>query len=768
MGGQLFTSTSLDVDGRQLLLDNVVLGTYYYSTVGETWDKSGSAAQSWYREVYLPNDTFDAVQVFSAQWDVVDTTVSLRGGACLESGVLKVEVVRDEGIGGLSSDGKWRFTGDFDIRLYIDWDSYYNEYRSIAHTFFKVGFDNSNAIRITFTFDGTDSFGFSSEKTVGRSLQYFDWQDNGDLLELDAFGDSSAYTYFKITRYSGVIKTYVSTGEVDTQVGESLSDAVFSGDLFVEMGAETKEYNTYRSAFTKFFVAEGEISPGTEFFSSVRGRRQSFPERAIFAVDAQSLSVIDEDSGKLWMRFMLGGESPLPLGSTSVCGCNGTIYCATFDGLIAFDFHRDKIYKYKGSTLYVADEPLAMRNSAVTFRTYLSNIGTLPDNDLYSVACREVGSDNYIAVSHDYGVSVMRALASGVANCTDGPIPGSKVYISDGDVLFWAGYDYTVDEGDISYYSSVGGLSCSGTISFSRTGYYNTSTPYRIFTPHVTCFDAVTVGGEDCLAVGTSEGLSFISSSSSARYTGSFSYGPTTVADNPVADPSFEGHLGVSWGVGYTGLHQKFFATRENTFSGAGSYCLKMRFDALEVQDQEYLEDTAGRVYQNVDFTGLAALYFDIKIVCSVAGIGNIWDFEVIVGDTIVKRYRDIDGPFIKYTDSIDVSAFGGIQQLVFRIRVVEDTASVSIDTREVYVDNIKFKTDDPDFRILPAGSASILEVLLQYDNSGHKIYFSTAEGYGAVDLDIHSLDYFTSVETYVSGAEVVSAAFARVDEDGV
>jgi hypothetical protein len=59
------------------------------------------------------------------------------------------------------------------------------------------------------------------------------------------------------------------------------------------------------------------------------------------------------------------------------------------------------------------------------------------------------------------------------------------------------------------------------------------------------------------------------------------------------------------------------------------------------------------------------------------------------------------------------------------------------------------------------------LEVLLQYDQSGHKIYFSTGGGYGAIDLDLNSLDYFMPADTYVTDAETLSADFARVQEDG-
>jgi hypothetical protein len=68
----------------------------------------------------------------------------------------------------------------------------------------------------------------------------------------------------------------------------------------------------------------------------------------------------------------------------------------------------------------------------------------------------------------------------------------------------------------------------------------------------------------------------------------------------------------------------------------------------------------------------------------------------------------------------------------------------------------------------MPAGNASVKEVLLQYDSEGHKIYFATAEGFGAIDLDDHSLDYFTPLAELVVDptTENLSADFARVENE--
>lgn len=769
MAGQLFTSTKLDKDGRQILLDDTVLNVHYYSTVDETWDKTGSAGQSWFLENSLPNDSFDTVSLATDRWVLLDTSGGSGGTTIQSGGKLVLGVEKDEGLVALSSDGKWRLEGDFDIRLYIDWDSYYNEYRSVAHTYLKVGYDTKNAARITFTFDGGSAFAFSSEKTVGYDLKFFDWKNNEDPMGLSGISSAQQYDYFKIVRQDGVIKTYVSTGANDVQIGADITESVFSGALFVEFGVEAKEYNTVRSGFTKFLVSRGTPTPVKEFFSTVRGTKQRFPDKAILAVDSQSLSIIDEDEGTLWMRFVFGEDSPVSNNDTRVFGCGGTIYCTTSDGLVAFDFPRDQIFKYKDSSILVADEPLTMRNAEVTFRTFAANTGSIQDNNIHDVTCRRVGADDYIAFTNDVGVSVMRALASGVAYCVDGPLPASRTKISEKGALYWSGYDQPNNDGELSFFSNITALSASGTNLFNRTGYYGTDTGLSVFGANIVAFDVRTVNGADQVAVGTTEGVSFISLSPGAPFTTSVSYGVQSTADNPIVDPSFENYLGLDWRCFHVGLHPKFIVARDNSFStGVSIYSLKLAFK--EPGSNWFFEEgTMVGVYQdNIDFTDLGRIYFDSKMLGtsgSSAG-NNLWDFEILVGDTVVKSYRDIDGAFTKYNDSMDVTSFEGVQRLTLRIRMLGDFGSLNMSQRAVYIDNLRTKIGDPEYRILTPGNASVKEVLLQYDSAGHKIYFSTQGGYGAVDLDDNSLDYFLPVQTYVPEAENISADFTRVTDE--
>jgi hypothetical protein len=431
---------------------------------------------------------------------------------------------------------------------------------------------------------------------------------------------------------------------------------------------------------------------------------------------------------------------------------------------VAFDFHRDKIFKYKDDYIQVADEPLALRNAEVTFRTRTADIGTIPDNDLHDVACKTIGSEDYIAFTSDAGVTVIKALASGVAYSEDGPLPGSQVKVSEKGALYWSGYDQANNDGELSYFSNITALAASGTNSFTRTDYYGVDTSPGVFGSYITAFDVRTVAGADQVAVGTTEGISFIALSPGAPFTRSVSYGVVAPAENPIVDPSFENYLGLDWKVYYTGLHRRFFVTRETSFAPAGQTSLRLRFADLS-SDMTLVEGTEGGVYQDVNFTGLSYLYFDCKL-SDVSLGGNVWDFQILVGDTVVKSYRDLDGPFTKYNDSVDVSGYTGVHRLKFRLLVNGDTTAYNLGDREIYIDNLQTKIGDPDYRVLPAGNVSIKEVLLQYDSEGHKVYFSTQGGYGALDLDDHSLDYFLPVQTYVPEAENVSADFSRVSDE--
>lgn len=765
MAGSLFTSAQFDTDGRQLVLSDNILHVSSYSTVGEFWDTAGTNQQSWAREIYIPNDTFDSSSMLVDRWSLVDTSSSVGEAVVQQTGnSVQFSLLASEGRLGYSSENKWKLSGDFEIRLYIDWSFYYNEYRGISSTYFKIGVDDKNAVRLTFTFDGASKYQFRSEKIVGRDPKFFEWKKNGEHLSFSQISGPKGYEYFKITRQSGVVSTYVFDGEVDVQLGTGVADAAFSSDVYVEFGVENKEYNYYKSSFTKFFVVSGQVTPEVVFSSSLRGQQVGFPQKSILVVDDFSLSIIDEPTSKLWMRFLISEDNALSSGSIRLSASHGIIYCAFGDGVTALDFPNDRILKYKSGVVYLADENIAMRNSGVLFREYITSIGNFLDNNSHDVVSARIAGQDYVAFTHDLGVSVFRPLASGVSNSTDGNIPGNIVKISQRGSLYWSGYDQTNNSGDISYFSNIAALTVSGTESFSRTGYYGSDSLFEVFGNNIRALDVVAAGDLDLLAVGSTEGITFISPAA-----GAVSFGVSAPADNPFLDPSFEDHIGVYWKMFYTGFHTPIDLSFSDGISPSGTKGLKIRY-LDSGSNRVWQEDTLLGVYQDVDLTGVERVYYDLHI-SPTSGANehnNLWDFEIVVGDVVVKSYTDISGPFTKFNDSVDVVSFSGVHRFYFRCRMIKDHSAGNTSQRFAVVDNIRTSVGDPNYRILPPGNANVLEVLLQYDSSGHKIYFSTQEGYGAIDLDDRSLDYFIPVFVYgPDDADILSGDFSRIANEG-
>lgn len=763
MAQQLYSSTSADPDGRCLLLDDTVLSVMRCSPETEAWDRTPVGA-SWYEEVFRPTDLFNAATVQDDRWGILNTS-GVGGSVSQTGGKLTASVQRAEGVAGLTSEEKWKLKGDFDIRLYIDWDSYYNEYRSITNMFLQVAVSADNAARLCFRFDGSQ-FSFSAESTVGRDPRYFGWSTTGSRRVQASFSAATAYRCLKITRTSGVIRMFMSTGAEDTAVGGGVSDGVFAGDVYVSLGVETEEYNSARLAFSEFILFAGELAVETEFFAANRGRRREFPENVIVVVSAQEVSLIDEGTSKLWARCLVAPGLPLAAGVTAVAFCEGALYCATPAGLVVLDFVRDKLFRYSGSAVQVADEPVALRNAEVTFRDYLPAYGTFPSSAMNDVAARNLFGNVYVAAAHQAGVSVFRPLVSGVATCADTPVPATVVELTPAGSLFWAGYDQDNTDGAVSYYSSVTTLVLSGTSSFARSGYYGPGSAYPIFGNTPQTISVLGAAEDELLAVGTEAGVTLVVTGPALRPPGAYSFGVPGTVSNPVVDPSFENYLGLDWKVRYSGLHQVFFATREPTFTAVGGQALRLGFSNLLTSERVLEAGLIGQVYQDVDLTGVRTLYFDCKVGNTSPGpTTNALDFEAVVGGVVVKTYHDTDGPIVRLTDSIDVSQFTGIQRLSFRWRALATGHVANLSQRVAWVDNIRTSVGVPMYEVLPEGNASILEVLLQYEPAGRKIYFTSAGGYGALDLSTNSLDYFIPITNYLPTAAITTADFVRVDE---
>lgn len=764
MSDIVLNSTNLDKNGRKIVKDDSILSVKYYDSSQESWDRTGAGSSSWFRELSVPSDTFDSEEIISNKWLILNN----KSGNLVEqgSGTLNLEIHKSEAKAALTSDSLWRLTGDFEARLYMDWGSYYNEYRGISDSYITVGYDKENLARLSFSFNDS-GYEFRSLKSLNKDVRFFGWSPNGAVELVDSIGDANDYEYFSVIRTSGVLSFYINNGTIQTQIGDSISDAVFSNDLFVEIGIETSQFNTYKHNISKVFFT-GNIEPPTEFFSENRGPRKDFPDKTILTMDSDSLSIIDESDYTLWARFLLGEGGAIPDSNTRVSASNGSIFCATASGVLAIDFKDDSIYRYVNSGRQVSSEPISMRNSSMSYSIDDATTGTLPVNSFQDISSQFIDGQNYVAVTSPTHTVILKHLASGIAYTEDGQGSLSKVLLTPAGTLYWSGYDSVTNTGQLSYKESLTSLLTStGQTVFSRDGYYGTDTFINILGETITAFDVLHLSGIDLLAVGSTEGLTFIGKSPVADFTGSRTYGVESIESNPFSDPSFQQHIGKFWKPIINDFHRGKFATVSTEFPGNGQKSLKL-YMAEPPENSHYEDGTYVGVKQDVDLTGVSYVYFDSRFESGGSFSTNYWNLEVVVGSDIVKSISDSGPSFTRLNDSFDVSGYSGINTVTFRIKNVQDYPSNLgiISQRIIYIDNIRTFVGSPDFRILKASDISVSEVLLQFDTGGHKIYYSTPGGYGAVDLYSNSLDFFQPITGILPGEQVQSADFSRDDSE--
>lgn len=85
--------------------------------------------------------------------------------------------------------------------------------------------------------------------------------------------------------------------------------------------------------------------------SSARGQKKSFPEKCNIIADTEGLSILDEDTQKLWMRFELGVLKMLQMLPRVIKAKDGVIYLGTSNGVMVIDFPDNKAWILDGTGL---------------------------------------------------------------------------------------------------------------------------------------------------------------------------------------------------------------------------------------------------------------------------------------------------------------------------------------------------------------------------------------------------------------------------------
>ena len=754
MISRLYDNTYLDLNGNKIIWDNSVNTVLYYAAGDESWDRTGNGKASWYLENTLPYDSFYGSQLSSDRWSYFNYKGIISGSV---DSKLKLEVYNSESRGGVTSDNLWKILGDFDIKVYLDENSYYNEYRGNVSSGLTISIDNSNKYRISKYCDNV-SIGYKSDYVLDSELKFYGWTSNGDI---DTTVGEDSVTCLRLVREGDVVSSYVSTDSGFSQVGSSVSGTVWGQSANVEIEIETEQYNTYKAHFLGFTVS-GTLEESNTFSSQYRGSKGEFPENAIISVDGSGMSIIDDADKSLWMRFVLGSRNMFRNVDTKMSASEGKIFYTTSSGIFCLDFVEDKIINYRRGQTLKSNSNIATRN----YPTSLYNSGTnafVVDDDVLDIDIKKIDGNEYTAVATVSGIG----LRIGSEDKVESPLSGrvQRVYISEDGRMYWNSYSQSTGSGKLYYREGIAGLIGAGS-SFSFSSYYDTTTEISIASENINDIYVDTSFGHR-LVLAHSCGVDYIEGGSSIKY------GPTSVVDS-IQDPTFSSYLGLDWlvfdsssssnlkiGVGSVGVFPALQVSLSSEWFSAGSKSLKF---SCGPNVNVILGDYRG-VYQQVDFTGIDSIYFDFKLVSDLGTRSdNFYDLEVMVGSEVLLSFSDTEDTYISLNNVVDVSGYTGVSFLIFRMK--SKYAGDSVTDNFFYIDNIRSSQTSYDHAIMNVESHNILEAILLYGVVDKKVFFANADGFGAIDLITNTIDFFSSIGSLVSLSTIISSEYVEVVDE--
>lgn len=742
MCSRLYDTGYRDVNDNRIVWSNNVISSSFYSTVGESWDLSGGGSTSWYLEDSTPSDFFYGTNLATDRWSWFNYRGTVSGTI---SDGLALRAENGEIRGGLSSQNKWVLSGNFDIKLYIDESSYYNEYRSDVACGVSVSISDSYKYRISKYFDGS-AIGFKSEYVDGKELKYYSWFDNGGMVPSSINSGSSC---LRIIRDSSGISSFVDTGSGFCKVGSTVSGIIWEEGAYVELELETAQANTAECSFNGVSVS-GTVYPSTTFTSCVRGTDKEFPVESVFIVDSLGMSVVDVGDMSLWMRFELGDTTMFRDSGCSMSAGNGRLYYTSVSGLYCIDFSNDSFYRYIKGSRQDSGSCLSERNFSMILHDSI-DLSFLPDNQVNDVCFRHVGGNDYLAVATVSGLDIL--VNDSVVYSSIGRNDNiSKVEISSMGKLVWSQYDQVTNTGRVYYLDNVSSLPMYGGGNFGYTGYYDSETSSVALSSEKINGISCSVGGDILLA--NEFGIDYIGGCGCALS----SYG-SIAAVNPILDPTFGQYIGSMWHLVYsTTLPTPAIAVSRSTdWSTVGLYSLRL----ASIVGTHALSMYNGGVYQQVDFSLIDRIYFDFMCSNTSDSISKVAILEVLAGETVLATINYSIGTISYSNYSVDCSNITGVNQLVFRLKYLY--SGLNSGSIEYFIDNIRTFIVEPDHKIIPSHSQEVLSVSLFEVSENRKAYFSCVDGYGVIDLDSDTLDYYNFIDTFVSGATINNAEYALV-----
>ena len=385
---------TLDINGSNIIWNNTVNRILFYDTRGESWDRSGGENASWYLENSLPNDSFVGTELNADRWSYFNYRGTVSGTI---NDYLQLSISGSCARGGITSEGKWKLSGDFDLRLYFDESSYYNEYRGSSATGLTVSLDESTKIRVCKYFDmDREEIGYAVHSVNSYPLKYVLWSEEAYETSL---GEDDI-TCFRIVRTSNEISVFVSTANDFVQIGNSFSDSCWEDPLFVEIEVESEQFNYYSSKLLGLSVS-GTLENPQVFSNSYRGVSSEFPETALLVVDNAGLSILDASNETLWMRFLCSSSYMFKNVDCKLAASNGNIYYTVQDGVVVLDFVNDVCKKYTSSNYYKTRTTLAQRNYSSTLYEE-EGASFILGGEVLSVAAANISGHDYFVFEEPY------------------------------------------------------------------------------------------------------------------------------------------------------------------------------------------------------------------------------------------------------------------------------------------------------------------------------------------------------------------------------
>jgi len=738
---ELYTYTYLDGNGNQILVNNNVNSVCYYSSSDETWDKTGGGCASWYIENNTPNDIFLGPNLADNIWDYFNFRGTVSG--IVDQG-LHLSISGSDSRGGVTSYSTWKLSGDFDIKAYVDEDSYYNEYRGSSAVGVSVSVDDSYKYRVSKFFDG-EKIVYKNHYVENSNLKYYGWFDIGE--EIDTINTGT--TCFRIKRDGDVIRSYIGNNGVFSQVGTYVSGTMWSDDVYVSLELETEQENTLRTTFDGFTVS-GTIVPSGTYPSAYRGVQKEFPDSALILTDDYGMSIINEIDMSLWMRFKYSPDLFVSENSPIISANNGNIYFTTSSGLHCVDFVNDKLKKY---TKDYTSESLGGVSSRNVVNSYnlLPESGFILDNRIVGVSAKNIDNNSFVAVATTSGVGL---LVNDVGKKCFTTIGTKAVRLFDSGYLAWNENSGNSDIGFLSIRENISNLVNDLSPTFSRSFYYDTTT-----TPALSSVDINNVyiqnDGVLRLVACNDFGLDYIDNSVVTYF------GPESV-DNPVLDGEFNNYIGINWvrNPSVIGFNQfDIFRTSEWSTSSYGySLCLSM------ISNRYTFDGDYDEVYQQVDLTNTGFVLYDIKFIKPTGWAGGYVSLDVLIDDTVIASYDDVISK--EYFGMVlDLHQYVGIHTLRFRInshysgQCALETYG-GLDDYRFYVSNIRTNDVSLFSSIIPTSSSEFLDAYILYTSTERKLFFSTRSGYGSIDVDTKTLDFFNEIGDYLPLSSVLSVCF--------